>query len=693
MGTPGCVNTEPEEREFVVDSGASMHMVRKKTQLCWDGDHEDIDPATVMTANGEAQTREEATVYVKQLDLFVKVMMILEEIPAVLCLEKLCGDHGYAYHWTSGQKPHLIRNGKRIDCIISNYVPFVVPGLSASSSSTTPSPTSPSSSSQDSVLDVNRYTENPAPERSGSTSEERRRVPLHESTETENKNQNEEREEVQRNFSQELPDGLLEFRENLVDESTSTELWANPEQGSQDTSKSSHELPMEPRAKVGSGSGKQCKYALSEAPNLWSLLEDENNKGFLQKTYWYSRAQSGIFFLVTWSKRITKFSVKKVNRETIIDTLLWYKTWQHSGYDHTRVKQKLPRRPKRAWWSSWRRRGNQKSFTLSVARNCPGIIVRQHHTDQKTNGIAVTNGGEDSMECHCYLRNIQDLLSDGKTPCDRRFGMPLNGPVTQFAAVVEYHPISAKDQSRLHQFGGKVLPGIFLGYALHAGGIWEGDIVVADIEELEHMDASELHARRLNAKEVLTPQRSGKFIFPIADGTVKVFGWEQRLRTSTLNQDRPERGEEQEILEGKSDELHSPTHFKKTQRGMLRKLKVTSGPLQENSFIVITWNPESNCTCREKNHFIFRWSTSTLPEQHVHHWTYCWRKYWRLLERGWRKKNCQMHGQVSQDSFYWTKGHLTDIHGRARLARKQTTSRPDNVWPDMWKRMTDAAKK
>ena len=49
---------------------------------------------------------------------------------------------------------------------------------------------------------------------------------------------------------------------------------------------------------------------------------------------------------------------------------------------------------------------------------------------------------------------------------------------------------------------------------------------------------------------------------------------------------------------------------------------MTSGLLQENSFNVITLNPESNCTCREKNHFLFRWSTSTLPEQHKHHWTW-----------------------------------------------------------------------
>ena len=83
--------------------------------------------------------------------------------------------------------------------------------------------------------------------------------------------------------------------------------------------------------------------------------------------------------------------------------------------------------------------------------------------------------------------------------------------------------------------------------------------MVADIEELEEVDASELHARRLNAKEVLTQQRSGNFIFPVADGTVEIFGGEQRLKTSTLTRERPERGEEQEILQGKSDELHSPT--------------------------------------------------------------------------------------------------------------------------------------
>ena len=75
----------------------------------------------------------------------------------------------------------------------------------------------------------------------------------------------------------------------------------------------------------------------------------------------------------------------------------------------------------------------------------------------------------DSMECYTYLRNVTDLLSDGKTPYERRFGQPCKGPIIPFGSLVEYHPITAKDQSRIHQFGKKVLPGIFFGFVLSAG--------------------------------------------------------------------------------------------------------------------------------------------------------------------------------------------------------------------------------
>ena len=75
----------------------------------------------------------------------------------------------------------------------------------------------------------------------------------------------------------------------------------------------------------------------------------------------------------------------------------------------------------------------------------------------------------DSLECYCYLRHVQDFLADGETPYERRFGEPFKGPILRFGAMVEYHRISTRDLSRIHQFGMKVLPGIFLGYELIAG--------------------------------------------------------------------------------------------------------------------------------------------------------------------------------------------------------------------------------
>ena len=167
----------------------------------------------------------------------------------------------------------------------------------------------------------------------------------------------------------------------------------------------------------------------------------------------------------------------------------------------------------------------------------------------------------DSMECYTYLRNVTDLLSDGKTPYEKRFRQPCNGPIIPFGSLVEYYLVTAKDQSRIHQFGKKVLPGLFLGYALYAGRIWKGDVLVADLEELETMDASEIYSIRLNAKEVIFPKEKGKFIFPNADGRIKTLGGDQDLRTSTLVRHRPIQGESHVDFLGESERSLPPTRF------------------------------------------------------------------------------------------------------------------------------------
>ena len=45
------------------------------------------------------------------------------------------------------------------------------------------------------------------------------------------------------------------------------------------------------------------------------------------------------------------------------------------------------------------------------------------------------------------------------------------------------------------------------------------------------MDASEIYSERHNAKDVILPKENGKFIFPAADGRIKLSGGDQELRT------------------------------------------------------------------------------------------------------------------------------------------------------------------
>ena len=72
--------------------------------------------------------------------------------------------------------------------------------------------------------------------------------------------------------------------------------------------------------------------------------------------------------------------------------------------------------------------------------------------------------------------------------------------------------------------------------------IWKGDVLVADLEELETIDASEIYSKRLNAKEVIFPKQNGKFISPAADGRSNLCGRDEELRTSTLTREHPIRG-------------------------------------------------------------------------------------------------------------------------------------------------------
>ena len=239
---------KPEEREFVVDSGASMHMISKKdlsdaemdtlTKLC--------SPTIVIIANGEVQTHEEAAVFVKELGIFL-TMKVLENTPAVLSLGKLCDENGYSYEWINGQKPHLIKNGIRIICNTENFVPIVVPGLTSSSSassstSRTPlkqeshsSSSSSSSPSSPTVGDLSVREREDAPDSDISP------VPVSNTVDDRSGQPDETTIERGNSLNSEIPEWLQEFREILVHDEI-------PVHGGSHVS-SSHEASLEPTIK------------------------------------------------------------------------------------------------------------------------------------------------------------------------------------------------------------------------------------------------------------------------------------------------------------------------------------------------------------------------------------------------------------------------------------------------------------
>ena len=257
----------------------------------------------------------------------------------------------------------------------------------------------------------------------------------------------------------------------------------------------------------------------------------------------------------------------------------------------------------------------------------------------------------------------QDLSSDGKTPYERRFGQPFKGPIIPFGSLVEYHPITAKDQSRIHQFGKKVLPGLFLGYALYAGGIWKGDIMVADLEELETMDASEIYSKRLNAKEVIFPKEKGEFIFPIADGRIKTLGGDQDLRKSTSIRQRPIQGESHFDFLGESEGSLPPPHDSFPDAGeAIDDFWSMSGNFIYRHHVeprVKLYSPrEESFPIPLKYIDVSRTTHTNLMSSK--------RNASMIIGISMGQETCLVHGQVSLNLLYWKKNLQTDICGPER---------------------------
>ena len=166
-------------------------------------------------------------------------------------------------------------------------------------------------------------------------SEEVRGNSSHGPAETENPNKNDDNEKVRGSSSHDLREWLEEFKDNLVDESV-------PEH--RDASCSSHELPLEPRAKVVPRKhhifthfpkDRNCDMCLRTKITRASCRERAGTV--------VPRAENFGDVITADHKVLSDESESRNNhRHAFV-----YKIWQLSGYNLTRAKQKHLRSPTR----------------------------------------------------------------------------------------------------------------------------------------------------------------------------------------------------------------------------------------------------------------------------------------------------------------------------------------------------------
>ena len=413
-----------------------MHMISKK-----DLSNAEMDTLTkscsstiVITANGEVQTHEEATVYVKELDTFL-TMKVLDNTPAVLSLGKLCDENGYSYEWINGQKPHLIKDGIRIICNTENFVPIVVPGLTSSSSTSSSSLRTPiKQESRSSSSSSSSFSSTPSSPTVGEISVREREdalnsdispVPVSElvddrtvklvetqANEIPNPNKKETtRERGNLCDDSEIPEWLQEFREILVDDEI-------PLQGGSHAS-SSHEASLEPTTERREDLGKHSVYThFPEDRNCEICKRTKITRAPCRRRNGEAVPRAVNFgdWITADHKVLSEYAV--VVQDLATQWIQAYPCKNKTSQETQRSLQKFlepERKPKVIYTDSSLEFDKVCEGTSTPHRSeTNGVAERAvRRVKEGTSAVLLQSGlneswSADSMECHNYLRNVTD---------------------------------------------------------------------------------------------------------------------------------------------------------------------------------------------------------------------------------------------------------------------------------------------
>ena len=188
--------------------------------------------------------------------------------------------------------------------------------------------------------------------------------------------------------------------------------------------------------------------------------------------------------------------------------------------------------------------------------------------------------------------------------------------------------------------------------------------------------------KRLNAKEVIFHTQNGKFIFPVADGRIKFVGGDQALRTSTLIRDHPIRGESHLGFLGESEGSLPPPHDSFPDAAeSINEFWFMSGNFTYRHHVeprVKLHSPREESFPVPLKYIDFSRTTHTnldvMQESRVD-------DYWNV--DGSRDLSDSWTG-FTQITLLKKKPPEVYMWSGERLTKRQATSRPDHLWPELW---------
>ena len=179
--------------------------------------------------------------------------------------------------------------------------------------------------------------------------------------------------------------------------------------------------------------------------------------------------------------------------------------------------------------------------------------------------------------------------------------------------------------------------------------------MVADIEELENLDTSEIHPRRLDAKGVLVPKNGEYFIFTIQDGTVKWYGRIRFSEKSTSIQDYLERAKTITMLFEEESDGSPPSDTLADEKLSIAGNYIYRHHVEPRSFY-------SFCADR-RIHSQHHSKTLMFSGGRILRWMCCWKAVLTIIGTRMVTGIYPTFGPVSRSSQYRMKILQTDTRG------------------------------